>query len=139
MTHKCPSPLSQASGLPEAIPDEGISEGNKVCPIKVIKSNCIVCLSADINGLISQMGLIQSLRLVHLSVSEVIYTNGWIHFSCCSAPLVLFFLASLSRSILFLPVQVSRSALLLCLLPFSITCGEDDILLQPPRRPLSVL
>lgn len=74
----------------------------------------MVCLSADINVLIPQMELIQSLRLEHLNVSEVIYTNGWIHFACCSLPLVLFFLASLSLFTLFLPTQVPCSAPLFC-------------------------
>lgn len=119
-----------AHGLAEvcAVPDEGISERNKVCPIKVIKSNCTGCLSADISALMPQMELIQPRRLVHLSLSEAIYTNVWIHFSCCSAHLGLLFCAVLSRSVLFLPVQV-------CTPPLPTACGEDEILLQPPRSP----
>lgn len=92
-------------------------------------------MSADISGLILQMELSQPLRLVCLSLSVVIYTNGWIHFSRCSAPLVLFlplipsvYSSSLSMS----PTLHSSSGPP----PFSVTCGEDDILLQPPRRPL---
>lgn len=117
MAHKCPSLLSHAKGLPEvcALSDEGISEGNKVCPIEVIKSNCMsVCWHQWIDTT-------DGIHPVPQPGSSQCFWSDlyqWINFSCCSAPLVLFFLASLSCFILFLPVQVLCSALLLCPLLF---------------------